>query len=166
MLNMKVVKKLGDQKYLMWYNLKKDKKNNTDLALECHITESLGRVLIMFSSVNNKDLPSVPGNLRVECSQSFYEIESVEIKVRRSSSTTDELESEEELIENYPSTHSQCLNDRNKVSKLNLFFKMKLEMARCFVDDLSEETSILKESLVALKKIAENFNFHGIVFNS
>ena len=43
---------------------------------------------------------------------------------------------------------------------------MKLEMARCFVDDLSEETSILKESLVALKKIAENFNFHGIVFNS
>ena len=110
----------------------------------------------MFQSAINEEIPVTGNCIRVECCESYYEIQNMGVKVRRSSSTTDEVESESESLGSLPSNHSVLAIDQNIISKFSLFFKMKPQMARCFVADLSEETSILKESLVKLKKKLEN----------
>lgn len=156
MKEMKLIKKIGNQRGLIWAVLRKGKKSFVDLALECHIVESEEHSVILFNSIVTDEIPCIVEYPRVKCIESFYEIQNIGNKIRRSSSTTDEVDSEEESISSYKSNHVGFSSDEKKVSKFNMFFKMNPDMARCFVTDLSEETSILKDSLVRLKRIAEN----------
>jgi hypothetical protein len=166
MERMKIIKKIDEQENLVWYSLKKNKKTTVDLSLKCRISESLNHCVIIFNSINTEEIPIVKNVQRVDCSQAYYEILSLGAKIRRSSSTTDEIESDDESAGSYQSHCVSLANEESKVSKLFLLFKMKPEMARCFVDDLSEETSILKESLVSLKKTVENSKVSGILMNN
>ena len=162
MNDMKIIRKIEDQRYLVWYSLKKDKKSTLDLSLECHVIDSADHLLITFSSAASDSISCINDTSKVGCTQSYYEIQSVGIKVRRVSSNAeeldsdDELDSEDESISSCQSNFSSSLIvEERKMSKVNLFLKMKPEMARCFVGDLSEETSILKESFESLKNLVE-----------
>ena len=162
--DLKLIRKTSEQSGLVWYALKKDKKSYAALALECDIVESIDHSIISFKSVSNQEIPCIMGYPRVECLKSYYEIQNLGVKIRRSSSTTDEIESDDDDYGSYQSHHSEIVLEENRVSKLKLFFKMKADMARCFVEDLSEETSIMKESLMTLKRIAENSKKSRVLF--
>ena len=154
--DLKLIRKTSEQSGLVWYAFKRDKKSYAALALHCDIVESIDHSIISFKSISSEEIPCIIGYPIVECLSSYYEIQSLGVKIRRSSSTTDEVDSEDEEYGSYKSHPSEFVSEDNSVSKLNLFFKMKDDMARCFVEDISEETSILKKSLMALKRIAEN----------
>lgn len=156
----KLIKKNDEHRNLVLYTLTKDKKKNSfELALETRKTESLGKMLLTFRSHSDKSLFPEPAYQRVECGESYYEVLNVDVKVRRSSSSTEDYESDDESQESLKSCKSVLVFEQKSMSKVVLFLKMKREMARLFVTDLSEETSILKESLVSLKKKVEKFNF-------
>lgn len=156
----KLVKKIDDHTHLVLYTLTKDKqKNSFELALETRKTESLGKMLLTFRSHLDNGLFPEPAYQRVECAECYYEVLNVDVKVRRSSSSTDDYESEGDSLESLKSCRSVSLFQQKAISKVVLFLKMKREMARLFVTDLSEETSVLKDSLVSLKKKVEKYNF-------
>ena len=152
----KVLKKLDAHTNHIQYLIKKDKKSPPyELILETRKTESLGKYLLTFHSIENESPDKSKEMKRVECGECFYEIQNVNVKIRRSSSTTEEFESDNEDFGSLKSCSSVQVMEEKVMSKVEFFLKMKPNMARLFVNDLSEETSVLKESLVCLKQIVE-----------
>lgn len=151
-----VLKKLDAHTNYIQYLINKDKKSPPfELILETRKTESLGKCLLTFHSIQMESPSKNKEIKRVECGECFYEIQNVNVKIRRSSSTTEEFESDNEDYGSLKSCSSVQVLEEKVMSKVEFFIKMKPDMARLFVNDLSEETSVLKESLVCLKQIVE-----------
>lgn len=157
--HIEILKKIDDHTHWIQYTIKKDKKSPLfELLLETRKTESMGQYLITFHSIQNSIIGKKQENKRVECGECFYEVQNVNVKIRRSSSTTEEFESDNEDCGSMKSSSSVQVLEEKVMSKVVFFLKMKPDMARLFVTDLSEETSILKESLTSLKSIVEALN--------
>ena len=125
------------------YELKMDKKRVVDMDLDIRVKRNDRKVLISFDSRG--------GNARFEAC--FYEISPVEDRSRMGSASTDDIENEEE---NSRKKSSKSIEIKDfEVCKFVIFLRMNDELARYFVSDLSEETSILKESMAGLKRQSE-----------
>lgn len=154
--NLKLIKKIDDFTTWVYYIIKTGKKNPLiELALETHKNESHDKYLLTFRSIPKDKLVDTGKYKRVYCGECFYEVVNVDVKVRRSSSSTEEFDSDQECNGSLKSCKSMIFTEEKSMSKVLMFLKMKPEMARVFVNDLSEETSLLKESLVMLKKQVE-----------
>ena len=113
------------------------------MDLDIRVKRNDRKVLISFDSRG--------GNARFEAC--FYEISPVEDRSRMGSASTDDIENEEE---NSRKKSSKSIEIKDfEVCKFVIFLRMNDELARYFVSDLSEETSILKESMAGLKRQSE-----------
>ena len=154
-----LLKKIDEYTTWVIYTINPGKKNPLiELALETHKSESLGKYLLTFRSIGKESIKNTGKNQRVYCGECFYEVQNVDVKVRRSSSSTEDIESDEKSGGSLKSGKSVFYVEEKSMSKVMMFLKMNPEMARVFVNDLSEETSLLKESLVMLKKQVEDLN--------
>jgi hypothetical protein len=119
--------------------LRKDKKTLFDLNLKIITTKTPEKTVFSFESNQGE----------VSLHESFYEISQIEEISRVSSSSTDD---QEVNIQAEASRLKSC----EVLSKVVLQLKMSTSLARYFVSDLSEETSLLKDSLNNLRHLCES----------
>lgn len=126
------------------YFINSGKNSSVSLVLDSSKVEKHEQIQIKFQSLHQDQ--------KFSCHNSFYKIKHIQSKKSVSSSSTEDfesndLESQSPNLKLFPQT-----KNRSK-----LFFSLKItpDLAKIFVSDLSEETSILKSSLSCLKKLAE-----------
>ena len=137
------IEKKDPESCVIRYELRMDKKRVADMELDIRVKRNDRKVLINFESRN--------GNARFE--DCFYEISPLEDRSRMGSASTDDIENEEENSREKNSKSAEIKDF--EVCKFVIFLRMNDELARYFVSDLSEETSILKESMAGLKRQSE-----------